>query len=155
MSEIETKRSTKFLRRGFRLLLYLCVVVLALVTGLILSQGFLPLKATERLVQTGQYLVSRSLNGTARYMLDQENKLPHVIAVGPSLAGKLESLKGVFAASQMTYDVHYGDAESPLGRGGSGYQLYFLADGKPVLAIRLGYDIFKDKFRIWGYWTPS
>ncbi|HKT34628.1 MAG TPA: hypothetical protein VJR03_07335 [Nitrospira sp.] len=75
-------------------------------------------------------------------MLDQENKLPHVIAVGPSLTGKLESLKEVFAGSQITYEVRYGDAEYPLGGGGPGYQLYFLADGKRVLALRLAYDIF-------------
>ena len=155
MPEIETERPGKIRARGFRFLFYVAIALLALPTGLILSRGCLPWNANERLLQTGQYLVTRTLNGTAREMLNQENSLPHVIAVGPSLAEKLDTLRGEFAASQMTYEVHRGDAAFPLGDGGPGYQLYFLANGKGILALRLGYDIFEDKFRIWGYWTPS
>jgi hypothetical protein len=169
MSEVEVKRSRGFLRRELRVLFYTAIVIIGLLTvlftALVISCGHLPLNAHERLAQAGQYLVSRSLDGTAYEMLKEKNRLPHAVAVGPGLAGKLDSLRAVFATSRVLFEVRRGDAEYPLGhrdgvgyplgRGGCGYQLYFVANGTEVLALRVGYNLFQDKFEIWGYWTPT
>jgi len=101
------------------------------------SRGLLPLGAHRRLVDAGRYLVSRSLDGTASKMLEEEDRLPHVVAVGAGLVERLESLRHEFSTSQVTFEVRRGDAAYPLGDG------------------RLGYDVFKDRFKIRGYWTPQ